>query len=160
MGFLNFLLGITFVSIFIQDYKNREVYWFLFPFVAFLCGILFYQNTLSELLINALVLNNLFVLLLILILWLYSKLKLRTAFFKTIGLGDVLLFFAVSCSFSTISFIVIFIAALIFSLGIHLYVTRIAESNTTVPLAGYMSLFFLIVYMFNWVGMLEVVYKI
>ena len=160
MILIKLLLGISFLLIFFQDNKNREVYWFLFPLVAVFCGILFYVNTLFVLFLNALVLNCLFVLILIIIIGLYSRLKLKTSILKTIGLGDILLFFALTFSFSTIAFIIFFISALIFSLGLHVYRTKNMTQNTTVPLAGYMSLFFLMAYTTHWLGFVNILYKI
>ena len=149
----------AFVMVFIQDYNHRLVYWFLFPIVGVLGGFLFYQSTLPELFFVAVKMNFIFLSVVLSVIFIYSKLKLKTSFFKTIGLGDLLLFLAISVSFSTISFLVLFISALIFSLVLHTIVFK-SQKTLSVPLAGYMSLFFLISYIFYWTGFIDVFYTL
>lgn len=151
------ILLLSFGMIFYQDTKDRKVYWFLFPLVWLCVGLLFYFKTMTELFIMALLTNLTFVSLLLLAIFIYVKIKLKTKFYNTIGLGDVLFFYAVAFSFSTISFSVIFICGLIFSLLTHILLKRKSES---VPLAGYMSLFFGLVYIGFWSGLISFVYQI
>ena len=158
MALIKLILAIALVLIFIQDLKARQVYWFLFPIIGVLGAILFYQSTLPELFYVAIKMNLLFLLVMTSGIYLYAKFKLKTHFFKTIGLGDLLLFLAISVSFSTISFIVLFISALVFSLVLHLIVNK-SQKTITVPLAGYMSLFFLMSYLFYWAGFVDTVYN-
>ncbi|WP_303316683.1 hypothetical protein Q4Q34_07720 [Flavivirga abyssicola] len=155
MVVIKIILTISFLFIFLQDFKERMVYWFLFPVIGLLCALLFYSNTIPELFYNALKMNLAFVIIFVLIILLYAKLKLKTSVLKTIGLGDLLLFVAVSLAFSTISFIVIFICALIFSLTVHLVLSK-NQKDITVPLAGYMSLFFLAIYLVQWSGYVNI----
>lgn len=150
---LLFVLGL----IFYQDIKERQVYWFLFPLVAICVGVLFFFKTLSELFIMAIALNILFVAILLLAVLLYTKIKLKSN--KAIGLGDVLFFLASAFAFSTISFIVIFIGSLIFSLVLHNALTK-SQNSITVPLAGYMSLFFGLTYLAYWFGIIQSVYQV
>ncbi len=159
MIFIKIILAVSFLFVFLQDYKERLVYWFLFPIVGLSCALLFYNNTLPELFYNALKMNLAFTFIFISIISLYAKLKLKTSILKTIGLGDLLLFFAVSLTFSTVSFIIIFICALIFSLVLHLVLSK-NKKAITVPLAGYMSLFFLAIYLVQWTSNLNIVYTI
>ena len=159
MIYLKLLLVISFIIVFFQDIKERKVYWFLFPIIGLLCGLLYYQNTLPELFVVSLLMNVLFVALLILTIFLYSKFKLKIDFYNSIGLGDILLFLVLTTSFSTISFIIIFISSLIFSLALHIYISK-NKKNSTVPLAGYMSLFFSISYVFHWTDCIHIVYNI
>lgn len=150
---------ISLIRVFFQDSKERQVHWFLFPIIGLLCGVLFYQNTLPELFLTSVTINFIFVALLIFVVYLYSKIKLKNALLKSIGLGDILFFLAVSLSFSTVSFIIIFISSLIFSLGLHLFISK-NQKTVTIPLAGYMSLFFFVSYIFHWTGFINVVYNI
>lgn len=143
----------------IQDIKERQVYWFLFPLIGLCAGILLYQNTFSQLFYTTIVINLAFVLILLTVIFLYSKLKLKTSISNTFGLGDSLLLFAFIFSFSSISFIVLFVFGLIFSLILHLILKKNSR-HQSVPLAGYLSLFFAIVYISNWIGILESVYTI
>ena len=159
MLILKIILSFCFFLVFIQDIKERQVYWFLFPITGLLCALLFYNNTLPELFYLSIGFNFIFIFLLVLIIRLYAKFKLKTSFFKTIGLGDLLLFLTLSLSFSTISFIIIFISSLIFSLVLHVAYSK-KQNFLTVPLAGYMSLFFSITYVAHWSGYVSLVYTI
>lgn len=159
MIFIKIILGACLLFVFLQDIKERFVYWFLFPIIGALGGILFYQNTLPELFYMSLKFNIFFVLIFILIIFLYAKYKLKTPILETIGLGDFLLFFAISLSFSSLAFIIMFISALIFSLILHLTLSK-NKNSVTVPLAGYMSVFFLGIYLVNWLGYSNLLYTI
>lgn len=157
MFILKIILVLSFGMIFYQDTKDREVYWLLFPLVWLCVSLLFYFKTITELFIMALIINLTFISLLLFVIFVYAKLKLKTNFYHAIGLGDVLFFYAVACSFSTISFLVIFICALIFSLVVHFIMEKETKS---VPLAGYMSLFFGLIYIGFWTGLISSVYQI
>lgn len=159
MLFLKIILLGSLGFILYQDVKERQVYWFLFPIIALCTGILFYNNTISELFISASLLNLIFVTVLLIAVYLYSRFKLKTKFNHVFGLGDVLFFFAVCSSFSTISFIVIFSCSLFFSLILHLFLSQ-NKKSLTVPLAGYMSLFFSFIYLGFWTGLIQSVYQI
>ncbi len=148
-----------FLSIFYQDVKERKVYWFFFPILAIVCGILHYNNVLPELFFMSTIINLTFVSILLLILLLYSRYKLKIKFSDAFGLGDVLLFIALSFAFSSVSFLILFISSLIFSLMLH-FILKTNSKNKTVPLAGYMSLFFGIAYLGYWLGFINSVYTI
>jgi len=100
---IKLLLIITLFFIFIQDLKERQVFWFLFPILGLCTGFLLYQNALPELVLP--------------------------------------------------------VFSLIFSLILHLFLSR-NSTLKTVPLAGYMSLFFACVYTSNWFGLINSVYTI
>ncbi|MBN4057923.1 hypothetical protein JYT34_00600 [Olleya sp. AH-315-K02] len=151
------ILVVTLGLILFQDLKERQVYWFLFPLVGISCGVLHYFNTLPELFYLSVVMNMIFTTILLLIVFLYTKFKLKIAFIEAFGLGDVLFFLMVSFSFSTISFVILFICALIFSLIVHL---TLKKNSNNVPLAGYMSLFFVFTYLAYWSGFINSVYRV
>jgi hypothetical protein len=155
---IKIILVITLGMILFQDIKQRQVYWFLFPLVGVSCGVLHYFKTLPELFYISVGINIVFTSFLLVIVFLYTKFKLKIAFNEAFGLGDVLFFLAVSFSFSTISFVILFICALIFSLVIHLTLKK--QSMAVVPLAGYMSLFFALSYLGHWFGFINSVYSI
>lgn len=159
MVLLKTILILCFGSILYQDIKERQVYWFLFPLVGIFCGALFFYHTLPELFISSVLMNLFFVGLLLLVTFVYAKVKLGTSIFNTIGLGDILLFLGLSVSFATVSFIVLFISALVFALILHLIIKRY-KAVITVPLAGYMSLFFAVVYLSHWAGIIDNLYII
>ncbi len=147
------------IMVLIQDIKERQVYWFLFPMIGLLSGVLLYQNLFPDLFYKTVLLNLAFVGILIAVVFLYSKLRLKTSVLNTFGLGDGLLFLALAFSFSSISFIILFVFGLVFSLVLHLVLKR-KSKQTTVPLAGYLSLFFAITYLSHWVDILKSVYLI
>lgn len=138
--------------------KERKVYWFLFPLIGLLSGILLFQNTEKAIVISTILINFLYVSFLLCVILLYAKLKLKTSFTNVFGIGDLLLFLALTLTFSSISFIILLVFSLIFSLIIHLIFKE--QKKLTVPLAGYMSLFFAITYITHWLGFLPTLYYI
>jgi len=157
MPALKIILICTLALIFYQDLKERQVYWFLFPLFATCSAVLFYTSTIPELFYVSVGMNIICISILLLIVFLYSRLKLKTTFYKTIGLGDVLLFIGLVFSFSTISFLVIFVFSLLFALVSHLLVKQYSKFQT-VPLAGYISLFYSIAYISYWTGLTPSLY--
>lgn len=145
MWILKLLLIGVFFLIFFQDSKDRKVYWFLYPII----GILVFVLHIKEISIYPALINggfNLgFVSLLILVCFVYAKLKLQQPLIEVFGLGDILFFIAIAFSFSMVSFLILFVFALLFSLLLHLVLKR-RQTDKTVPLAGNMALFFGVVY--------------
>lgn len=146
MWLLKLLLLGTFSLIFFQDCKDRTVYWFLYPIMGILVLLLQIQIVpIAIALINS-AFNLLFVLFLLVFCYWYAQIKLKKSLLQSVlGLGDVLFFLCIAFSFSIVSFWVLFVFSLIFSLILHLILQR-TQKEQTVPLAGYMSLFFAVVY--------------
>ncbi|GAA3647369.1 hypothetical protein [Flavivirga jejuensis] len=157
MILLKVILILTLLFILYQDIKERQVYWFLFPVVALCIGALHYFKTIPELFFMSSFINILFVSCLLLIVFLYIKFKLKIKFSAAFGLGDVLLFFSLAFSFASVSFIILLSSALFFSLVLHLILNK---KHETVPLAGYMSMFFALTYLGFWSGVIQSPYKI
>ncbi len=157
MLLIKVLLILSLLLIFYQDLKERQVYWFLFPIAAFFFGVLYYTNTIKTLFFLSVVTNLMFVGVLVLVIYLYARYKLKLGIFNVFGLGDLLLFIGLAFTFSSVSFLVLFVCALIFSLLLHISIKR---SNATVPLAGYMSLFFGITYIAQWMGFINNLYSL
>ncbi len=134
-----------------QDLRNREVYWFLFPSLTILLGFFHYHNVLPLHFKNTILMNTGLILSILLVLYLYTLIRIKRPFFKEVfGIGDALFFLALAIAFPTITFIILFVFSLLFSLGIWL----IAKNNTkynTIPLAGYMSLFLILIFMGSWI---------
>lgn len=145
MWYLKLILVIIFGAILYQDYKNRLVYWFLYPITGILVFAIQLYYIPIELVFANSVLNILFVTFLLTVCFIYLKLK-KISFKNSLGMGDILFFIFISFSFATVSFIVLFVFALVFSLILH-FVFQNKNQLKTVPLAGYMSLFFAVVYM-------------
>ena len=136
----------TLALITIQDYKDRSVYWFLYALVGlFVLGIQMIQSPIYTVLLNSFS-NLVFISVLLLFAALYSKIRFKKRLInESIGLGDVLFFIAMSFAFAPISFFILFVFSLLFSLAIHL-VLNPKKNVVTVPLAGHMALFFGMVY--------------
>jgi len=156
---LKIVLVTTLLSILYQDIKERQVYWFLFPMVGISAGLLFYLNTIPELFLLTVSINMVLVTLMLVVIYAYIKLRLKLSFKDTLGLGDILLFVMLALAFSNISFYVLFISALVFSLLLHLILNRNKKDND-VPLAGYMSGFFMLVFLGFWSGLIDNLYSL
>ncbi|PRP65886.1 hypothetical protein BST86_01665 [Nonlabens agnitus] len=141
MLFIKALILIALFAIFLQDIRDREVYWILFPFVALLAGTIFFYNTTFDHFLISITLNLLLITSILCVIFLYIKLKMRTSIDQSLGLGDVLSLYALCFTFSTVSFIIIFVIGLFLSLLMHLILQK-SSKYETVPLAGNLSLIF------------------
>jgi hypothetical protein len=143
---LKIVLILILATIFWQDLKDRMVYWFLY----FFSGIIFLAIQIYNVgyrlsLINSCI-NLCFIIIMVLSAWLYATLiKKKTLINESIGIGDLFLFVSLCFTFSAETFVTLFVFSLIFSLLLHQYFKGRSE-HQTVPLAGYMSLFFAAVY--------------
>lgn len=146
MWFVKVMLLLSLTTVFIQDYKQRLVYFFLYPLIGILALFLHLKEANLQVMEMAFLTNLFFVLLLTGVCALYAKFKLRQKLHDVLGFGDMLFFIFISFSFSTISFITFFVFSLLFSLLLHI-VFKGKNENKTVPLAGYMSLFFAVIYL-------------
>lgn len=144
MWYLKLILILVFIIVLYQDFNNRLVYWFLYPIIGILAfAIQLYNLPLTIVFFN-LGFNLLFVTLILGVSYLYVRYR-NLDFKNAIGIGDILFFVFISCTFSIVSFFVLFVFSLLFSLIVHLVLSDKKEEQT-VPLAGYMSLFFGVVY--------------
>lgn len=142
----SYIIILVLLIIFWQDYKQRLVTWLLYPLSGILAYLINFGNvghlTAS---INSIV-NLCFVSVMLLITYMYSKIVMKKKFInESMGSGDVLLLIFLCFSFATFSFIVLLILSLIFSLALHIAIKNNTKEKT-VPLAGYISLFFAVVY--------------
>jgi hypothetical protein len=69
------------------------------------------------------------------------------------------LFIGLIFSFSTISFLTIFVFSLLFTLVTHLIIKQYSKLQS-VPLAGYISLFFGLTYLSYWSGITTSLYSL
>lgn len=136
------VLIFIFLMVTIQDILYRKIF-VLFPVLVFM--ILLIVNYGSELITwQDLILNIFFIVINFLGLFIYFSLRFRKAhnpLDREIGLGDLLLFFSVVPLCPFYSFMRYFIIGLIFSAVIHFGVLFFKPKNSTVPLAGYLSIF-------------------
>jgi len=146
MWFFKAALILVFIYIFMQDYKDRMVYWFLYPILGLLSFIVqLYYNAVVLTLTNTAV-NLLLISIVIIVIYFYSRIVMKQRFSnESIGTGDLMLLIFLTFTFSTISFIILFVFSLIFSVVLHVYLKN-KSVDKTVPLAGYISIFFAAVY--------------
>lgn len=152
---LSFIIIVILAYITYQDIKEQQVYLLLFPLLGVLMGLKHFLNSSLEPFLYAIGINLLVIGIMMLSIYLYSKFKLNQKLFKVFGLGDLLLFICLALAFSSLSFMVIFVASLIFSLLLHLAL----RSKDTVPLAGYMSLFLSVVYIGSELNLINNLYS-
>lgn len=141
---LQLVLILCLAFIVYQDHKERLVLWYLFPIAALLFSILHILEVgFQNFIINSGI-NLIFIAIILGVLAGYSKLRSGSFnIFSGIGLGDILLFVALSFSFATLAFVTLLVSGLLFSLVLHAALSRKRNQKyTTVPLAGYLSLFF------------------
>lgn len=126
-----------------QDFKSREISWYLIPllFIAFLSkGI---ALTSVKEISTLFLINFCFVVFILLVLTIYISLKkqqLTNIINSYIGLGDVLFFFALCAAFSFVNFIAFYIGSTLFSLIAFLAYNAISKkASKEIPLAGIMA---------------------
>lgn len=132
-----------------QDIKDHMIWWFL-PVVFGFCGAyLFYKSALADVFVYTAVLNLVFIIGVGAVLWLLAILKKDKSYYKNIlGLGDVLMIIAFAISFSFFQFINLFLGAIVFSWVLHFL---FGQNRREVPLAGYMSIFLIVIFLGSWV---------
>ncbi|RNL88489.1 hypothetical protein ED312_08555 [Sinomicrobium pectinilyticum] len=155
--------------IFYQDYRSRAVSLFLFVLAILLLGGLHFFQADRPVFRISIGINLGLISIILGILYLYSRFKLRSAFINgSFGAGDLFFFIAVALGFPSVTFVVLFTFSIIFSLLLHSFpVSRNffkpvpvktgepvsgrnpTEPQQTVPLAGYMALFFIVVFTFS-----------
>lgn len=146
--FLKSVLIVVFFTIFYQDNKERLVSAYLYFFVAFLGTILhsFYSPNYFVLFFEILI-NLLVILSVLLLAYLSTRLIFKNKFLnQSFGIGDVFMFLSLCFLFPSSTFIVFFVFSLFFSLLIHLLFNK---KNKTIPLAGFMSLLYGLIYIFT-----------
>lgn len=152
---LSFTIVVILGYITYQDSKEQQVYLLLFPLIGILMGLKHFLNSSLGPFLYAIGINLIVITIMMLSIYLYSRFKLNQKLLKVFGLGDLLLFICLALAFSSLSFIVIFVASLIFSLLLHLSL----RSKDTVPLAGYMSLFLSVVYIGSELNLINNLYS-
>ncbi len=148
------LLFLSLIFIFFQDYRDRQVYVFLFPLIGILGTYLFFLNSNLEYYFLSVCINLGIVLIVVLLNYLFAEFILKKNLLKeALGLGDILFFIAFAFCFPTVTFINFFVFSILFTFVLHLALSKLVkDKNRNIPLAGYMSLFLLVVYLVNWLG--------
>lgn len=124
-----------------QDIKERKVsLWVLFSGII-VGGTLHFLHQDSMVFLYNIGITISFVILIFGVLWVYASVKLKRNIFDVFGLGDLLFFILLAVSLPIVSFLMVFVFSLIFSLVLFLLLKK-SFTNKTVPLAGLQSLFF------------------
>lgn len=151
MILLQILLILSFSLIAFQDFKERAVVWVLFPIAAVLLAIICLQHTSWEQYVILAITNSILVSCILLILFLYTTYIARKKFINvSFGMGDLLFFYALALGFPTITFILLFVGSIFFSIVIYAF-TKKKQQENTVPLAGLMSIFLIGVVLFSFI---------
>ena len=140
-----------------QDLKDRAVHWVLFLGVCSAASYLFYVSNLP---IQVLVVNFIFLALLMAGLGAYLFLKEGRLFnfFKThFGIGDLVFFIAIAPLFEPQKFVLFFISGMVLSGLFHFIISRKKE-NSTIPLAGYLSGYLILLIGLKLLGITEPFY--
>ncbi len=135
------LLITTLLFVLYFDVRKRKIHVIL-PILIF-CFAIFINYTSNDLQLINILFNVGFLIINILGLTLYFSLKTKALFNpidRAIGLGDIVFFVAITPLFEFKTFVLFFIAGLLFSLFLHL-ILLLFKKMKTIPLAGYLSLF-------------------
>lgn len=133
------------IKLFIEDWKNRSVQWYLFPFI--LVCTYFINSRVLENYWEVVIFNLVIVSIQLCTIILYLKIKnydWRSLTSKYFALGDILFLLILSFSFSSEFFLIFNICSIVFSL----IIARILKLKT-IPFAGIQSLMFALVLGFN-----------
>ena len=164
MMLLKLILLVVLGAIFYQDVRERLVYWFLFPLAGLVFGMIHFMKVGSAMFLIHIIFNVVLVSCILAVLWSYSAWRFKQKKFSQVfGLGDVLMMYALTFSFAPYSFVIVLVFGLMFSLLIQevfnttrksLHYTTHDNSaeiliKNTVPLAGYIALFFGLIILLN-----------
>ncbi len=147
---ITILICIVLLIISVQDIRSREVDYWVFP--ALLIGSivwLYFQGNAPRWVGPLMNLGFVSVLFLSLVLYVSVKRRKLTNVFKAdFALGDLLYLVCITPLFATRNMILYVILGMVFSLILHLIFKK-KNGVDTVPLAGYLSIFLIAVFVFN-----------
>lgn len=128
-----------------QDIREKKVSWILFPITGLLFFVLYNDKTIIQYSYVFLIINIILTTSILAIVFLYTRIVRGMKFLNvSFGLGDVLFFYAFAFGFPTVTFLILFVLSIIFSLLVSLTQKKENTANG-IPLAGLMSLFLVFV---------------
>src|SRR5690606_14005291 len=128
-----------------QDFRDREVSWVLFPILGLSLALLHWSQVDVTVFLVSVLGNIIIINCILLILWTVTKYLLRKEFLNmAFGLGDALFMYALALGFPTVTFIYLLVGSIGFSLVAFLVLNR-SHKMETVPLAGLMGIFLIVV---------------
>lgn len=144
---LNLVFIALLIFIFFQDFKEQKIYVGLLLITLLVAVILYFRNTdLNLFLLNS-ILNLILTSVIVVLLYLYTKVITKRKLFESIGLGDLLFWGILAVGFPTHTFLLIFIFSVIFSYVITLFYYKKGER---IPLAGLQSMFLILLLIINY----------
>ena len=141
MASVEWLTAIVLTLIFFEDLKHRGVSWYYF---LILLALVFWRFVEMRGEWDFVLVNAAFVLAQIAMvsLWFFIRKGTFRVINQYLGLGDILFWTVMLFAFSPFNFILYFIASAIFSLVC--FVLFVRGEERTIPLAGFQSLFFVL----------------
>ena len=110
------ILFVALIFIAVQDFKERQVYLWLFLLCGVTMALLHLNNSMIQLFLLNVGINLLIIFIIISVLYFYAAIKMKKALQHTLGLGDILFFMVLAIGFTTGTFLVLLTFSLIFSL--------------------------------------------
>ena len=130
MNWLFFSISIIILGIIAyQDFKLLAVSWILFPLLAISLGLVHFSFIDIKSFYWSVGINFLVVSVVLLVLYIYALIKLKQSFSTVFGLGDILFFYAFAMGFPSVTFLVLFVFSIFFSLVLHLLLSRNTEEK-------------------------------
>lgn len=147
--FFFILSAVLLVAVAFQDFKRRQISWWLLPllFLSLLFNALMTTNL--KTILFSLAINVGFILLQHICLTIYFSMKKGKGINiinSYIGIGDILFLLVLCVSFSPLNFIVFYVAGLTITLLFSLVVKMLVKNNAwkEIPLVGMLSVVFML----------------
>jgi hypothetical protein len=138
-------MSITGTAIAFQDLKERRVHLAMILMFVLLAAVhRYFQTSFYQLFLIESSVNLCLLALLIVLIAAYFRLIRKIDPKTTIGKGDLLIFPAFCLGYDIQGFVIHFTIGLCASLILHLVLKRLYRSHQTVPLAGYLAIYFCI----------------
>ena len=130
---MNLVLEIIFIItlgvLFYQDIKERKVSVWILLIGMFLGGMIHYLHQPPIVFLSNVGVNSVFIILILGILWMYSKFKLKKKILDVFGGGDALFFILLALSLPILSFLMVFVFSLIFSLLVFMILKNLFKHS-------------------------------
>jgi hypothetical protein len=147
------ILLIVFLIIIVwQDFMDRKISWILIPVVFISGGIIGFIEIPIKMLLYYVLLNLIVCGILLIGVFGYSFIKVksvRNPVNRMLGLGDILFIISLTTVFAPINFIVFLISSFLISLIVHSIVSLLFNRRGNIPLAGYLSLFLIVIFLLD-----------
>ena len=142
---LYILISVVLTGIIYQDIKLRAIH-FALPLLLVACTIALWCLTSPLEIIEILYSTGFLVLCLLAIIVQYSikEKAIKNPFNKVFGVGDIVYLIAIVPLFSFRNYLLFIVTGMVFALIFHIIMQQF-QQETTIPLAGYLSLYLIII---------------